>query len=222
MKTNVDNSEARKAEDIGAFTNMLESNMKALEEDRKEVRLAACYLLLATCRIPTVSLSSKLANQQLAAFRPRTSRKTSCSWSTAMALALPRTARLCGSCRCASEGPLCSAHIRLLCSCSAHTLRLCAGHGMILALHSSCLQSLEETAEELKAGAEKVQNQQKLFNKHDPNSSGEVNRFEELKEVVDDIQLKKKLWDSLREFGELTAQWTQTQVCRQRTMFLKN
>ena len=46
---------------------------------------------------------------------------------------------------------------------------------------------------------------------HDPNSSGQVERFEELKEVVDDIQLKKKLWDSLRDFSALTLEWTQTQ-----------
>ena len=59
-----------------------------------------------------------------------------------------------------------------------------------------------------------MQFQQKLFNKHDPNSSGQVDRFEELKEVVDEIVLKKKVWDSLRDFGELTAEWTRTQFAK--------
>ena len=72
------------------------------------------------------------------------------------------------------------------------------------------LTELEATANELKEQAEKIQKQQKLFNKHDPNSSGNVERFDELKEVVDDITLKKKLWDALREFGALTEQWTTT------------
>ena len=38
----------------------------------------------------------------------------------------------------------------------------------------------------------------------------DVDRFDELKEVVDDINLKKKLWDSLRSFGEQTITWTDT------------
>ena len=45
------------------------------------------------------------------------------------------------------------------------------------------LTELETMAEALKAGKEKIQLQQKLFNKHDPNSSGAVDRFDELKEV---------------------------------------
>ena len=72
------------------------------------------------------------------------------------------------------------------------------------------LTELDETSTNLKAQAETIKAQQKLFNKHDANSSGEVARFEELRDVVDDIQLKKRLWDSLREFGALTTQWTAT------------
>jgi dynein heavy chain len=72
------------------------------------------------------------------------------------------------------------------------------------------LADLEKMAEDLKAGKDKVQFQQKLFNKHDPNSSGTVDRFDELKEVVDDIMLKKKLWDSLRDFGGQTEAWKST------------
>ena len=49
------------------------------------------------------------------------------------------------------------------------------------------LVDLDKTAEDMKAMADKIQRQQKLFNKHDTNSSGEVERFEELKLVVDDI-----------------------------------
>ena len=66
------------------------------------------------------------------------------------------------------------------------------------------LVDLDKTAEDMKAMADKIQRQQKLFNKHDTNSSGEAERFEELKLVVDDITLKKKLWDGLRNFGILT------------------
>ena len=54
------------------------------------------------------------------------------------------------------------------------------------------LTELDQTAEDMKATADKVQRQQKLFNKHDTNSSGVVERFEEMKDVVDDIRLKKK------------------------------
>ena len=72
------------------------------------------------------------------------------------------------------------------------------------------LIELDKTAAELKEQAEKIQKQQKLFNKHDPNSSGVVERFEELKEVVDDVSLKKKLWDALRDFGQQTDAWTKT------------
>jgi dynein heavy chain len=73
------------------------------------------------------------------------------------------------------------------------------------------LVDLDKTAEDMKAMADKIQRQQKLFNKHDTNSSGEVERFEELKLVVDDITLKKKLWDGLRNFSILTKGWTKTQ-----------
>ena len=73
------------------------------------------------------------------------------------------------------------------------------------------LTELDQTAEDMKATADKVQRQQKLFNKHDTNSSGVVERFEEMKDVVDDIRLKKKMWDSLRDFKALTEQWTKTQ-----------
>ena len=72
------------------------------------------------------------------------------------------------------------------------------------------LTDLNNSAEEMKANADKIQRQQKLFNKHDTNSSGVVERFEELKLVVDDITLKKKLWDALREFTELKETWTKT------------
>ena len=73
------------------------------------------------------------------------------------------------------------------------------------------LIELDQAAEDMKATADKVQRQQKLFNKHDTNSSGVVERFEELKIVVDDIRLKKKIWDALREFKLLTELWTKTQ-----------
>ena len=136
MKTNIDNCESRKAEDVDVFTKMLEQNMKVLEEDRKEAKnLALDEVFLEYGDGSGVNEGSEVMRKLLA---------------------------------------------------------------------------LEENAEELKAGAEKIQFQQKLFNKHDPNSSGQVDRFDELKEVVDDIQLKKKLWDSLRDFGQLTAEWTQT------------
>ena len=72
------------------------------------------------------------------------------------------------------------------------------------------MKALNDEADSLKDMAAEVQTQQKMFNKHDTNSTGQITRFDELKQTVDDIKLKKNLWDSLREFGEQTALWAKT------------
>ena len=48
---------------------------------------------------------------------------------------------------------------------------------------------LEATVNGLKEQAEKIQKQQNLFNKHDSNSSGNVERFDELKKADNPAQL---------------------------------
>ena len=72
------------------------------------------------------------------------------------------------------------------------------------------LKGLDDEADSLKEMSAEVQAQQKMFNKHDSNSTGQITRFDELKKTVDDIKLKKNLWDSLREFGEQTELWAKT------------
>ena len=72
------------------------------------------------------------------------------------------------------------------------------------------LTALDAEADRLKGVSGDVQSQQKMFNKHDINSSGVITRFDELKLTVDDIKLKKGMWDSLREFGESTKLWAKT------------
>ena len=74
-------------------------------------------------------------------------------------------------------------HIDLSLSLS-NCLLLALTDGVLGAEVMKRLVDLEKSAEDMKATADKIQRQQKLFNKHDTNSSGEIERFEELKLVV--------------------------------------